>query len=443
MLAYTLKRLLLAVPALFGLPVIVFLIMAMIPGDPATAILGSYATPENVERLNRQLGLDRSLFEQYLVWLGNLLQGDFGRSYNLNRPVIDEVLERFSATLILAGAALLLCSIFGLLAGVVTAVRQYGWADKIVTFFVLIGISVPSFWLGLLLILAFAVWRPWLPASGMFAIYGGGDLPDLLHHLVLPAVTLAVVATGVIARLTRAAMLEVLRQDYIRTARAKGVGEQRVIYRHAFKAALVSVIPVIGVQAGFVLGGAVYIETVFQWPGIGRMLVTAISTRDLLLVQGGVLVVATRYVLLNLVTDLLQHLADAGRRRYMRRTPLPCPRLPDIGPGGLRRCGCSCAINWRPSAPASCCLSCSSWRSHRSCRCTIRRRRTRSTVCCVRWPKAIFSAPITWVEIFSPDCSGAAASACLSAFPPPPWRRLSAPRSASLPATSAAAPIPS
>jgi len=314
MLAYTVKRLVLAVPVLLGLTVIVFLIMAMIPGDPATAILGSYATPENVERLNRQLGLDRSLVEQYFVWLGNLLQGDFGRSYNLNRPVIDEVLERFSATLILAGAALLLCSIFGLIAGVVSAVRQYGWTDKIVTFFVLIGISIPSFWLGLLLVLAFAVtWRAF-PASGMFAIYGGGDLPDLLHHLVLPAVTLAVVATGVIARLTRAAMLEVLRQDYIRTARAKGVDERRVVYRHAFKAALVNVIPVIGVQAGFVLGGAVYIETVFQWPGIGRMLVTAISTRDLLLVQGGVLVVAASYVLFNLVTDLLQHLLDPRLR---------------------------------------------------------------------------------------------------------------------------------
>jgi peptide/nickel transport system permease protein len=314
MLAYTIKRLVLAVPVLLGLTVIVFLIMAMIPGDPATAILGSYATPENVARLNRQLGLDRTLVEQYFVWLGNLLQGDFGRSYNLNRPVIDEVLERFSATLILAGAALVLCSVFGLIAGVVTAVRQYGWTDRIVTFFVLIGISIPSFWLGLLLILAFAVWQRWLPASGMFAIYGGGDLPDLLRHLVLPAVTLAVVATGVIARLTRAAMLEVLRQDYIRTARAKGVSERRVVYRHAFKAALVNVIPVIGVQAGFVLGGAVYIETVFQWPGIGRMLVTAISTRDLLLVQGGVLVVAASYVLFNLVTDLLQHLLDPRLR---------------------------------------------------------------------------------------------------------------------------------
>jgi peptide/nickel transport system permease protein len=314
MLAYTLKRLVLAVPVLLGLTVIVFLIMAMIPGDPATAILGSYATPENVARLNRQLGLDRPLVEQYFVWLGNLAQGDLGRSYNLNRPVIDEVLERFSATLILAGAALLLCSVFGLIAGVVTAVRQYGWTDRIVTFFVLIGISIPSFWLGLLLILAFAVSLRWLPASGMFAIYGGGDLPDLLRHLALPAITLAVVATGVIARLTRAAMLEVLRQDYIRTARAKGVSERRVVYRHAFVAALVSVIPVIGVQAGFVLGGAVYIETVFQWPGIGRMLVTAISTRDLLLVQGGVLVVAASYVLFNLVTDLLQHLIDPRLR---------------------------------------------------------------------------------------------------------------------------------
>lgn len=310
MLGYVGKRLIAAIPVLFGLTVIVFCIMALIPGDPALAILGSYATPENVARLNRELGLDRSLPEQYAIWLGNLLQGDFGRSYTLNRPVIDEVLERFGATLILAGAALLLCSVFGLLAGIVSAVRQFGWTDRVVTFIVLIGISTPSFWLGLLLILAFAVELRWLPASGMFAIYGGGDLPDLLAHLLLPAVTLAVVATGVIARLTRTAMLEVLRQDYIRTARAKGVSERRVIYRHAFKAALVSVIPVIGIQAGFVLGGAVYIETVFQWPGIGRMLVKAISTRDLLLVQGGVLVVAASYVLFNLLADVVQHLLD-------------------------------------------------------------------------------------------------------------------------------------
>lgn len=315
MAAYILKRLLALVPVLLGLTLIVFLIMAAIPGDPATAILGSYATPENVERLNRQLGLDRPLPEQYLVWLGNLLQGDFGRSYTLNRPVLDEILERFSATLILAGSALVLASLFGLLAGIVSAVRQFGWTDRIVTFFVLIGLSTPSFFLGLLLILVFAVNLRLLPASGMYAIYGGGDLPDLLRHLLLPAATLAAVATGVIARLTRTAMLEVLRQDYIRTARAKGLSERRVIYLHAAKAALVAVVPVIGIQAGFVLGGAVYIETVFQWPGIGAMLVKAISTRDLLLVQGGVLLVAVSYVLFNLAADVAQSSLDPRLRR--------------------------------------------------------------------------------------------------------------------------------
>ncbi len=310
MLGYALKRLLALIPVLFGLTVIVFLMMALIPGDPATAILGSYATPENVEQLNRQLGLDKPLFEQYVIWLGNLLEGDFGRSHSLNRPVLDEVLERFSATLVLAGAALILCTVFGLLVGIWTAARQYGWTDRIFTFLVLIGISIPSFWLGLLLILLFAVKLRWLPASGMFAIYGGGGPLDLLTHLVMPAATLAVVATGVIARLTRSAMLEVLRQDFIRTARAKGVSERRVLYGHAFKAALVTIIPVIGVQAGFVLGGAVYIETVFQWPGVGRMLVQAISTRDILLVQGGVVVVAASYVLFNLLADLAQSWLD-------------------------------------------------------------------------------------------------------------------------------------
>ncbi len=308
--AYILKRLIAVVPVLFGLSIIVFLVMALIPGDTATAILGAYATPENVERINRDLGLDQPLVQQYLVWIGNVLQGDFGRSYALNRPVLDEVLERFGATLILAGVCLLLCTVIGLLAGVVSAVRQFGWADRAITFFVLAGISMPSFWLGLLLIYLFAVkWRM-LPASGMYAVYGGGDLKDLLLHLVLPAVTLSVVAAGVIARLTRGAMLEVLRQDFVRTARAKGLSERRVIYGHAFRSALVSIIPVIGIQSGFVLGGAVYIETVFQWPGVGAMLVKAISSRDILLVQGGVLVVAASYVLFNLVADVLQSMLD-------------------------------------------------------------------------------------------------------------------------------------
>lgn len=172
MSAYILKRLIAVVPVLFGLSIIVFLVMALIPGDTATAILGAYATPENVERINRDLGLDQPLFQQYLVWIGNVLQGDFGRSYALNRPVLDEVLERFGATLILAGVSLVLCTVIGLLAGVVSAVRQFGWADRAITFFVLAGISMPSFWLGLLLIYLFAVkWRM-LPASGMYAVYG-------------------------------------------------------------------------------------------------------------------------------------------------------------------------------------------------------------------------------------------------------------------------------
>ncbi|MFQ6159688.1 ABC transporter permease [Sinorhizobium meliloti] len=310
MQAFVLKRLVAVVPVLFGLSIIVFLVMALIPGNTATAILGSYATPENVERINRDLGLDKPLVQQYAIWIGNVLQGDFGRSFALNRPVLDEVLERFQATLVLAGVSLVLCSVIGLFAGVISAVRQFGWADRIITFFVLAGISTPSFWLGLLLIYLFAVhWRI-LPASGMYAVYGGGDLKDLLLHLILPAATLAVVAAGVIARLTRGAMLEVLRQDYVRTARAKGLPERRVIYAHAFRAALVSVVPAIGIQAGFVLGGAVYVETVFQWPGIGAMLVKAISTRDILLVQGGVLIVAASYVLFNLLADIVQSMLD-------------------------------------------------------------------------------------------------------------------------------------
>ena len=295
-----------SVPVLIGITIIVFVILSLIPGDPATAILGSYATPENVARLNSQLGLDRPLIQRYFIWLGNLLQGDLGRSFSLNRPVIDEILERFNATLILSGLAFVMCSVLGILAGVISATRQYGLADKLITFSVLVGISVPSFFLGMMMVLYFAVNLRWVPASGMYALYGGGDLPDLLHHLVMPATALAVVATGVVARMSRSAMLEVLRLDFIRTARAKGVRERRVITRHALRYAIVSILPVLGLQAGFVLSGAVYIEIVFQWPGIGRMLVDAILTRDIMLVQGGVLFVAACYVLFNIIVDLGQ-----------------------------------------------------------------------------------------------------------------------------------------
>jgi peptide/nickel transport system permease protein len=311
---YIARRLLLVIPVLFGISVIVFLVISLIPGDPATAILGAFATPENVARINRELGLDRPLPMQYASWLMGVLQGDLGRSYSLDRPVAAEVMERFWPTILLAGAALFLCTLFGLLGGVIAAVKQYGWPDKLITLAVLVGISTPSFFLGILLILWFAVGLGWFPTGGMYALFGDGGLVELLHHLALPAIALAAVATGVVARLTRANMLEVLRQDYVRTARAKGLREPAVIYRHAFRNALVNIIPIIGIQAGFVLGGAVYIESVFQWPGIGRMLVTAISTRDVLLVQGGVLVVAASFVLINLVTDVLQAVLDPRLR---------------------------------------------------------------------------------------------------------------------------------
>mgnify|MGYP006266076379 FL=1 len=307
---YIVRRLLLLVPVLLGISIIVFLIMELIPGDAAQAILGSYATPENLERVRSELGLDKPLVQRYFIWLGNILQGDFGRSYTLDRPVIDEVLERLGPTLLLAGASLILASLLGMAAGIVSAVKQFGWQDMLLTVVVLVGISTPSFWLGLVFVLLFAVELGWFPVSGMMDVVRGGGFFDILHHLVLPAVTLGVVATGVIARLTRSTMLEVLRKDFIRSARAKGLSEGRVILRHAYKNALVNIVPVLGIQAGFVIGGAVYIETVFQWPGIGRMLVTAIQTRDILLVQGGVVVIATLYVLINLIADVAQHALD-------------------------------------------------------------------------------------------------------------------------------------
>ena len=307
---YIIRRLILLIPVLLGISIIVFFIMELIPGDAAQAILGAYATPENLERVRSDLGLDKPMIQRYFIWLGNIVQGDFGRSYTLDRPVIDEVLERLGPTLLLAGSSLLLAAVLGMAAGIVAAVKQFGWQDMVLTVVVLVGISTPSFWLGLVFVLLFAVQLGWFPVSGMMQVVGGGGAIDVLHHLILPAVTLGVVATGVIARLTRSTMLEVLRKDFIRSARAKGLSERRVILRHAYKNALVSIVPVLGIQAGFVIGGAVYIETVFQWPGIGRMLVTAIQTRDILLVQGGVVVIATLYVLFNLIADVSQHALD-------------------------------------------------------------------------------------------------------------------------------------
>jgi peptide/nickel transport system permease protein len=312
---FLVRRLLLLVPVLMGVSVIVFLVLHLAPGDPAEIMLGSQATQEDRLRLRADLGLDDPLHVQYGRWLGHVARGDLGRSLWMRRPVLGEVLVRLKATLILTGTALVLSSIGGVALGVVSATRPNSWLDRTSAIASLFGASMPVFWLGIVLMVVFSLTLGWLPASGMYAPYGGGDVEDLLRHLVLPALTLAAASVTIVARLTRSAMLEVLGQDYIRTARAKGLVERRIVVRHALKNALVPIVTVIGVQAGYLLGGAVLTETVFAWPGVGTLMVQGILARDIPLVQGCVLVVALTFVLVNLFVDLLYAWLDP-RIRY-------------------------------------------------------------------------------------------------------------------------------
>jgi peptide/nickel transport system permease protein len=302
---FLVRRLLLLVPVLMGVSVIVFLVLHLAPGDPAEIMLGPQATQEDRLRLRAELGLDDPLSRQYARWLGHVVRGDLGRSLWMRRPVLGEVLARYQATLILTGSALLLSSVGGVVLGILSARWPNSLLDRASAVASLFGASMPVFWLGIVLMVIFSLTLGWLPASGMFAPYGGGDLVDLLKHLVLPAITLAAASVTIVARLTRAAMLDVLGQDYIRTARAKGLVERRVVARHALRNALVPIVTVIGVQAGYLLGGAVLTETVFAWPGVGTLMVQGILARDIPLVQGCVLVVALTFVLVNLAVDLL------------------------------------------------------------------------------------------------------------------------------------------
>ena len=302
---YFIQRLLSAIPVLLGITIIVFFIISLIPGDPATAILGSYATPENVKLLNEQLGLDKGLVQRYFIWLGNLVQGDLGRSFALNRPVLDEILERFNATLILSGTAFILCSVVGVLIGTISAFKQYTITDKIITFTVLTGISLPSFFLGMMMILLFAVNLQWLPVSGMYAIYGGGDFLDLIHHLIMPAIALALVATGVVGRITRNSVLEILRQDYIRTARAKGLTEFNVIRNHAIKNSLNPVVTAVSGWFASLLAGAVFVEYIFGWNGLGKEIVNALNNLDLPVIMGSVLVIAFMFIIINILVYII------------------------------------------------------------------------------------------------------------------------------------------
>ncbi|PYM40787.1 MAG: glutathione ABC transporter permease GsiC [Candidatus Rokuibacteriota bacterium] len=312
--AYALRRLLLAVPVLFGVSVLVFAVLHLAPGDPAAIMLGAQATKEDVVRLHRDLGLDQPLVVQYVRWMGHVLQGDLGRSIPLGRAVLPEVLLRFKATLVLTAGALLIAILLGLSAGIVSAVKQYTWLDRISMGVAVTGVSLPVFWTGIMLIILFALQLRWFPSSGMSSPYGSG-VADVLWHLVLPAVTLGTASAAALARLTRSSVLEIIRQDYVRSARAKGLAERAVIARHVLKNAINPIITVLGLQVGFLLGGAILTETVFSWPGLGSMMVRAIQARDYPLVQGGVLLIATTFVLVNLAVDLLYAVFDP-RIRY-------------------------------------------------------------------------------------------------------------------------------
>ena len=312
--AYALHRLLLAGPVLFGVSVLVFAVLHLAPGDPAAIMLGAQATKEDVVRLHRDLGLDQPLVVQYVRWIGHVLQGDLGRSIPLGRAVLPEVLLRFKATLVLTAGALLIAILLGLSAGIVSAVKQYTWLDRISMGVAVTGVSLPVFWTGIMLIILFALQLRWFPSSGMSSPYGSG-VADVLWHLVLPAVTLGTASAAALARLTRSSVLEIIRQDYVRSARAKGLAERAVIARHVLKNAINPIITVLGLQVGFLLGGAILTETVFSWPGLGSMMVRAIQARDYPLVQGGVLLIATTFVLVNLAVDLLYAVFDP-RIRY-------------------------------------------------------------------------------------------------------------------------------
>lgn len=307
---YVIGRVLLALPVLLGVSIVVFLMIKLVPGDPAYAILGPQAQPNDVAQLRTALGLDQPLPVQYWRWLSRALQGDLGRSLELREPVVDLVLSRFKNTLILTLSSISLSLAIGLTAGIVSATRQYSWIDRLTMIVALFGNSMPAFWLGLVLILVFSLGLGWFPTSGMYSLRGGGGLDDLLSHLVLPAITLGGASTAIIARLTRSSMLEVIRQDYIKAARAKGLSERAVIWRHGLKNALLPVVTVVGLQVGFLLGGAVLTETVFSWPGVGFQLYRAIAARDIPLIQGAVLLIAVTFVFINLLVDVLYAYID-------------------------------------------------------------------------------------------------------------------------------------
>jgi ABC-type dipeptide/oligopeptide/nickel transport system permease component len=300
MFAFLTGRLLQAIPVLFGVSLAVFAMVHLIPGDPAALIAGPDAAQADVENVRQSLGLDQPLPVQYVTFVGKALTGDFGKSFRTGRPVLEEIMPRYLNTMALGAIALAIAVLFGMASGIVSAVRRHTIFDNAALLLSLAGVSMPTFFLGLLLMLVFSVWLGWLPLSGK----------DTFAHYVLPAITLSTASIAIISRVMHASLIEVLGEDYVRTARAKGQREALVIWRHAVRNALVPVVTVAGLQLGYLLGGAVVTETVFAWPGLGRLLVQSILARDFPVVQAAVLLLATTFVAINLVTDLIYGLLD-------------------------------------------------------------------------------------------------------------------------------------
>jgi peptide/nickel transport system permease protein len=318
--AYVIRRLLLFIPMAAGIVIVTFGLLLLIPGDPAAVLLGQEATPEGIASLRQSLGLDDPWYIRLGGYVWALLHGEMGRSIFQNAPVSDLIAGRLGATVELAVMALLIATLIGVSLGVVAAMRQGGIVDTVAMLFAQLGVSMPVYWLSLLLMLAFAVMLNWLPAIGrgapmvpaLGALLGGNPQPilDSLAHITLPALALAANSAAVISRLVRTSMLEVLREDFVRTAKAKGLRRRRVVWKHALRNALLPVISVIGLRFGALLGGAVLTETIFAWPGLGQLTIAAISQRDLPLVQGIVLTFALVYAAVTLVVDLLYAAVD-------------------------------------------------------------------------------------------------------------------------------------
>ncbi len=297
---YIAYRLFLTVFVLLGVSIVVFFMIRLIPGDPAEILADQWATKEDVDQLRRDMGLDKPITVQYLIFMDRLLHGDLGNSVITKIPVTEEIAAKFPSTLKLAVTGTIIAVVIGSLAGTISAVRPYSIFDNTAMILALLGVSTPAFWLGLMFMLVFSVHLGWFPAMG-------AATPK---HLVLPSLTLGLLTAGVIARQSRSSMLQTLQEDYIVTARSKGLRERVVVYRHALKNALIPVVTIVGLQFGHLLGGAVLVESVFSWPGMGRLLVDAIFTRDYPIIQGAVLMFAMAFALVNLGVDLLYGLLD-------------------------------------------------------------------------------------------------------------------------------------